>query len=47
MDPELPTEITDRLTGVRFGSRSLCDALMGSEKEQIRDVGQFLLAQGL
>ena len=47
MDPELPTEITDRLTGVRFGSRSLCDALMGSEKEQIRAVGQFLLAQGL
>ena len=47
MDPELPAEIQARLTGVRFGSRSLCDALIASEKEQIRDVGQFLLEEGL
>ena len=47
IDPELPAEIQARLTGVRFGSRSLCDALLLSEKAQIRDVGQYLLEQGL
>jgi len=47
MDAELAAEIRTRLTGVRFGSRSLCDALTASEKEQIREVGQFLLEQGL
>ena len=47
IDPELPAEIQTRLTGVRFGSRSLCDALLTSEKAQIRDVGEYLLEQGL
>jgi len=47
MDPDLAEEVRSRLTGCRFGSRFLCDALAGSDKEQIRQVGQYLLEQGL
>ena len=47
MDAELSNEIQRRLTGIRFGSRSLCDALMTTEKEPLRDVAQFILEQGL
>jgi len=47
MDAELSNEIQKRLTGIRFGSRSLCDALMTTEKEPLRDVAQFILEQGL
>ena len=47
MDAELSNEIQKRLTGIRFGSRSLCDALITTEKEPLRDVAQFILEQGL
>lgn len=47
MDAELSAEIRKRLTGLRFGSRTLHDGLISSEKEQIRDVARFLLEQGL
>ena len=47
MDPELAAEVQRRLTGLRFGSQSLHDGLISSEKEQIRDIARFLLEQGL
>ena len=47
MDPELAEQVRARLQGVRFGSRSLHDALIRSDKEQLRDLAQFLLEQGL
>ena len=47
MDAELSAEIRKRLTGLRFGSQSFYDALIVSEKEQLRDVAQFLLEQSL
>lgn len=47
MDPELPEELERRLTGVRFGSRPMRDALVGSDREHIRDVGEFLLEEGI
>lgn len=47
MDAELPTRIKQLLTGVRFGSRSLHNALMVSDSEQLHDVARFLLEQGL
>ncbi len=47
MDPDLPEELERRLTGVRFGSRPMRDALAVSEQEHIRDVGEFLLQEGV
>ncbi len=47
MDAELAGELQARLTGCRFGSRFLHDALIVSEKPQIRDVAQYLLEQNL
>ena len=47
MDAGLSTEIQKRLTGVRFGSRSLHDALMTAGNDQIQDVARFILEQGL
>ena len=47
MDAELASELQTRLTGCRFGSRFLHDALIGSEKAPIRDVAQYLLEQNL
>jgi len=47
LDTELAGEIRQRLTGCRFDSRNLADALLHAEKEQIRQVGQYLLEQNL
>ena len=47
IDADLAEEVRQRLTGCRFGSRFLCDALQASDKEQVREVGQFILEQGL
>ena len=47
IDPELPEEVKTRLTGCRFSSKDMAEALMESEKETLRDIGQFLLAQNL
>lgn len=47
MDAELAGELQTRLTGCRFRSQFLHDALIGSEKEAVRDVARYLLAQGL
>ena len=47
MDPDLPEELESRLTGIRFGSRPMRDALAVSPQEHIRDVGEFLLEEGI
>lgn len=47
MDPDLAGELQRRLTGCRFGSRPMYDALLASEKEQIRTVARWILEQGL
>ena len=47
MDAELSGRIKDRLLGVRFGSRTLHDALADTDNEQLQDVARFLLEQGL
>ena len=47
LDTELAVEIRQRLTGCRFGSRDLADALLCAEKEQVQQVGQYLLEQNL
>ena len=47
MDAELADELRSRLTGCRFGSGPLHDALMRSEKEQVREVAAYLLEQKL
>lgn len=47
MDAALSEEIADRLTGCRFGSQQMHDALAVSEKENLRDVAAYLLEQGL
>ena len=47
LDTEVAAEVRERLTGCRFGSRFLCDALMASQKDQVRQVGQYLLEQNL
>lgn len=47
MDAELAAEVQRLLTGTRFGSRPMHDALMASEKEQVRQIAQFLLEQKL
>lgn len=47
IDVELAQEIHDRLLGVKFGSRSIADALFASEKEQVRELAEFVLRQEL
>lgn len=47
IDVELAGEIRSRLMGVPFGSRPMFEALRDSESEQVREVGQFILEQGL
>ena len=47
LDTELAVEIRQRLTGCRFGSRDLADALLVSEKEALHQVGRYLLEQNL
>lgn len=47
IDADLAGEVRQRLTGCRFSSRALCDALETSEKDQVRQVGQYLLEQNL
>lgn len=46
MDPDLAEEIKEKLTGCRFSSEELAEAL-GTEKETLRDLGAFLLEEGL
>lgn len=46
MDPNLAEEIKEKLTGCRFSSQDMADAL-GTEKETLRDVGVFLLEERL
>ena len=46
-DAELAEDIRTRLMGVPFGSTPMAEALMNSEKEQLRDVARFLLEQNL
>ena len=47
MDPELPEDVKTRLTGCRFSSKNMSDALMNSEKEMLRDIADFILEQNL
>jgi len=47
MDAELADEIKQRLTGCRFSSRDLHNALMASPKAQIQDVARYVLEQNL
>ena len=47
IDVSLAPEIRTRLLGVEFSSRSMADALFASDNELIRQVGQFVLEQGL
>ena len=47
LDTELAAEVQQRLLGCRFESRSLWEALDRSEKEPVRQVGQYLLDQNL
>ena len=46
-DAELAGDIRARLLGAPFGSKPMAEALMDSEKEELRDVARFLLAQKL
>ena len=46
-DAEIAGEIRERLLGAAYGSKPLADALMASEKEQIREVAGFILEQNL
>lgn len=45
LDAELPEEIISRLTGVAYGAESMSDALMESEKEQVRELACWLKNQ--
>lgn len=47
LDAELTEEIRSRLSGVEFGSKPLADALMQSEKENVRELANYILEQGL
>ena len=47
LDPELPEDIRTRLTGCRFSSKDMANALMESEKETVRDIARFILEQNL
>ena len=45
IDVDLAGEVKQRLMGADFSSRSLADALFASEKEQIRELAQYILDQ--
>ena len=45
LDAELPEEIASRLTGVAYGLESMAQALMASEKEQVREFAAWLERQ--
>lgn len=45
LDAELPGEIAARLTCVGYGAASMAEALMDSEKEQVREFGWWLRNQ--
>ena len=47
LDPELPEDIRTRLTGCRFSSKAMAEALMESEKETLHDIAKFILEQNL
>ncbi len=47
LDPDLPAIIAQRLTGVRFGSQAMFDALTGTGNDQIEDIAQYIKQQGL
>lgn len=47
IDVSIAPEIRTRLLGMEFSSRSMADALFASGNELIRQVGQFVLEQGL
>lgn len=47
IDVDLAQEVRERLLGVKFGSRSMAEALSVSEKEQIRELAEYVLQQGL
>ena len=47
IDSELADEIRERLLGVAYGSKALSEALLGADKPQIRDVGQYIREQNL
>jgi len=47
MDAELADEIKQQLTGCRFTSHDLHNALMASPKAQIQDVARYILEQNL
>lgn len=47
MDPDLASHVTELLTGCRFSSQNLHDALMESEKPELHDLAQWILQQGL
>lgn len=47
MDAELAEEIRSRLTGCRFGSQAMHDALIASPKSQLHELADYLLQQGL
>ena len=46
-DAELADDIRARLLGAAFGSKPMAEALMRSEKEQVREVARYILAQNL
>lgn len=47
MDPELPEDVRTRLTGRRFSSKDMADALSQSEKDTLKDIARFILEQNL
>ena len=47
IDVDLAGEVRGRLMGVDFGSRSMAQALMQSEKSELQDLAQFILVQEL
>ena len=47
MDPALPEEVKIRLTGCRFSSKDLAEALMASEKKTMQDIAKFILSENL
>lgn len=47
MDPDLSSDVRTHLTGCRFSSPALHDALMRSKNELLHDIAAFLLNQGL
>lgn len=47
IDVDLAREIHNRLMDVKFGSRSMAEALFASEKTQIRELAEFILGQEL